>query len=229
MIPIFYDTETTGIRSDRDRIIEIAAFNPVHNRTFCKLVNPGQPIPKEATAVHGITDEMVMNEPSFADIADEFSAFCAGETVLIAHNNDAFDVHFLKAAYEQAGKTMPSWRFLDSLKWARRYRPDLPRHSLQHLREAYGIAANQAHRALDDVLVLHKIFVEMTDDLPLEVVVKLMEQASNTNVMPFGKHQGKPLAEVPAEYVTWLAKSGAFDKNENKSLKESFSKLGLLK
>ncbi len=46
--------------------------------------------------------------------------------------------------------------------------------------------------------------------------------------MPFGKHQGKMLADVPKDYVTWLASSGAFDKTENQDLKENFEKLGLL-
>jgi DNA polymerase-3 subunit epsilon len=46
--------------------------------------------------------------------------------------------------------------------------------------------------------------------------------------MPFGKHQGKALSEIPKDYVAWLAKSGAFDKQENQELKENFEKLGLL-
>ena len=45
--PIYYDTETTGIRNDKDRIIELAAYDPIENRTFCHLINPGMPIPKE--------------------------------------------------------------------------------------------------------------------------------------------------------------------------------------
>src|SRR5262245_54565382 len=93
--PIFYDTETTGIKPDKDRVIEIAAFDPINNRTFEKLINPGIPISPDATAVHNITNEMVSNCPSFVEIGNEFIEFCAGEVVLIAHNNDSFDLHFL--------------------------------------------------------------------------------------------------------------------------------------
>ncbi len=92
--PIFYDTETTGVRPDKDRVIEIAAFDPVQNRTFEKLIDPGIPIPADATAIHHITNEMVADSPSFAQAGKEFVEFCSGETVLIAHNNDTFDMYF---------------------------------------------------------------------------------------------------------------------------------------
>src|SRR5262245_27750424 len=132
--PIYYDTETTGIKTDKDRIIEIAAFDPQRNRTFEKLINPGIPIPPDATAIHNITNAMVANCPGFVEIGKEFIEFCDGDVFLIAHNNDTFDLPFIKQEFSRASLPMPSWLFLDSLKWARRYRADLPRHSLQFLR-----------------------------------------------------------------------------------------------
>lgn len=227
-IPIYYDTETTGIRNDKDRIIELAAYDPITERTFCKLINPGIPIPKEATAIHHISDSMVANEPGFKQIAEEFLAFCPSNAVLIAHNNDAFDKPFLENEFRRAGVEFPAFKFIDTLKWARRYRPDLPRHTLQFLREVYGFAANQAHRALDDVIILHQVFSVMIDNLPMEKVLDLMVKPQVLSKMPFGKHQGKPLTEVPKSYIAWLSSSGAFDKAESQELKENFVKLGLL-
>lgn len=227
--PIFYDTETTGIRAEKDRIIEIAAFDPVNNRTLECLVNPGCLIPPDATAIHHITNEMVASAPSFAEIGAKFIDFCSGDVVLIAHNNDAFDYHFLKHEFSRHQIAMPSvWRFFDTLKWARRYRKDLPRHTLQSLREVYGIAANNAHRALDDVVVLHQIYSCMTDDLSIDEAFNLLNQKRMLQHMPFGKHQGVPLAQLPKNYIQWLAGSGAFDKPDNSELKESLEKLGLL-
>jgi DNA polymerase-3 subunit epsilon len=223
--PIFYDTETTGVRSAVDRVIEIAAYDPVQEKTYVSLINPGSPIPREATDIHGISDAMVASAPSFKEVAAAFTDFCSGETVLIAHNNDTFDKLFLQNEFQRAGLTMPAWPFIDSLKWARKYRPDLPRHTLQSLREVYGIAANQAHRALDDVIVLHKVFMNMVDDLSMETIIDLLAQAGSGNRMPWGKYQGRLLNEVPKDYVQWLRNSGAFDKPENKDLKESFEKL----
>lgn len=226
--PIFYDTETTGVSSLKDRIVEIAAFDPEQDRSFVKLVNPKMPIPKEASAVHHISDEMVANEPDFSIIGKEFIEFCGSDSVLIAHNNDAFDILFLKEEFKRHSIEMPSWKFLDSLKWARKYRPDLPRHSLQSLREVYKFEANNAHRALDDVIILHKVFKEMTDDLTIEDILKLMSQPRKLQHMPFGKHQGKPLKDVPKDYIAWLKSSGAFDKEDSAELKAAFQQLGLL-
>lgn len=226
--PIYYDTETTGIKADKDRIIELAAYDPERDCKFEKLINPGIPIPPDATAIHHITDEMVASADPFAVVATEFIQFCEGDVILIAHNNDSFDYHFLRAEFERHSLQMPSWKFLDSLKWARRYRSDLPRHSLQFLREIYGIPANNAHRAFDDVYVMFQVLQLMLDDITIEQAHALLHKPRVLQHMPFGKHQGQPLSQIPPSYVQWLSSSGAFDKTENHELRETFIKLGLL-
>lgn len=226
--PIFYDTETTGVRPDSDRIIEIAAYDPVRDLTFEQLVNPGISIPPDATAIHNITNEMVSAAPNFGEVCKRFIEFCDGDVVLIAHNNDGFDVHFLRNEFGRHQVEMPSWKFLDSLKWARRYRPDLPRHTLQFLRETYKIPANNAHRALDDVIVLHRVFSNMVDDLDIDTVYQLINRPRTIQHMPFGKYQGTPLKDVPADYLKWLKENGALEKPDNKDLREALTKLGKL-
>jgi DNA polymerase-3 subunit epsilon len=226
--PIYYDTETTGVKSDRDRIIEIAAYDPYENRSFVSLIHPQMPIPPEATQIHQITDEMVKEAPSFAEVGKQFTDFCSGDVVLIAHNNDAFDKLFLEAEFARSGLTMPSWRYIDSLKWARKYRPDLPRHSLQHLREVFNIPPNQAHRALDDVMVLHQVFSYLVGDLSMEAALNLLSVETLLRHMPFGKHKGSLLQDIPSHYIKWLSESGALDKPDNELLKKSLEKLGLL-
>jgi len=226
--PIFYDTETTGVKPDKDRIIEIAAYDPELDRTFHALINPKVPIPQEASAIHHITDEMVKDAPSFKQVGIDFATFCKGEVVLIAHNNDAFDLPFIRFEFERNELTLPKWPYIDSLKFARKYRPDLPRHSLQHLREYHGIPANQAHRALDDVIILHRVFMEMVDDLTTDMILELMSEKQVLRHMPFGKHRGKPLKETPPDYVRWLHENGALDKPDNQELKDAFKELGML-
>lgn len=228
MYPIFYDTETTGVKPGKDRIIEIAAFDPVRKREFCTFTNPEMPIPAESTAITHITDEMVKDAPLIKDALSAFAEFCSGDVVLIAHNNDAFDKLFLEAEFARGSVPMPVWPYIDTLKWSRKYRPDLPRHSLQHLREVYGIQANQAHRALDDVFVLYQVFSRMAGDLDPKTILTLLSKTTSPDRMPFGKHAGKLLSEIPKEYARWLAKEGALDKKENAQLKESFEKLGYL-
>lgn len=226
--PIYYDTETTGISIHNDSIIELAAYDPVLDKTFDELINPNSPIPPQATAVHHITDDMVKDKPTFKEVAERFVEFCSGDVVLIAHNNDGFDEPFMKNEFKRCGLEFPNLTFLDSLKWARRYRKDMPRHTLQILRETYGFEANNAHRALDDVKILHQVFKALTDDLEIEQILELLNKSQTVHVMPFGKFKGKPLDSVPQDYVTWLAKGGALDKKENSDLKKSFEKFGLV-
>jgi DNA polymerase-3 subunit epsilon len=220
---IFYDTETTGVRPDKDRIIEIAAYDATLNKTFCSFVNPKIPIPAEASAICNITDEMVENAPDFGAVAQQFVEFCEGDVLLVAHNNDAFDKLFLIEEFKRAQLVLPDYRYIDSLKWARKYRRDLPRHGLQYLREAYGIEANQAHRALDDVMVLARIFLLMIDDLTISEVLERLKAPQDVSTMPFGKHRGTPLERLPKNYVEWLASSGALEKPDNQILKKALS------
>ena len=227
--PIYYDTETTGIKSDKDRIIEIAAYDPVQDRTFSELVNPERPIGPESIEITGITDEMVANARTFKDVGKDFFEFCSGETFLIAHNNDSFDKRFLENEAKRSSIHIPNFSYIDTLKWSRKYRTDLPRHSLQYLREIYGIEKNNAHRALDDVYVLYKVFSLMIEDLPIQHVYDLLYKSTNlVRQMPFGKHRGEPLAKLPKHYLKWLAGSGALDKPENELLKKSMEKLSLI-
>jgi len=226
--PIFYDTETTGIKAEKEFIVELAAYDPVQERTFERFIKPGRPIPPEVTKIHKITDEMVADADPFSIVGEEFVQFCEGDVVLIAHNNDSFDIHFLKAEFSRNSLEMPNWKFLDSLRWARRYRTDLPKHSLQFLREIYGIPENNAHRALDDVIVLFKVWQMMTDDLSMDEAFALLNVPRAVTHMPFGKHQGQPLEKIPASYVKWLNGQGAFDKPENAELKSRLETLGLL-
>ena len=135
---------------------------------------------------------------------------------------------FLRNEAARHGLSWPAWNFVDSLKWSRRYRPDLPRHTLQFLREMYGVEANNAHRALDDVIVLHQIFAAMTDDLTIDEVFNILNRPRDLQHMPFGKHQGVPLKNLPKDYLRWLSGSGAFEKPENEDLRRSLQKLGLL-
>ena len=174
--PIFYDTETTGTFAERDRIIELAAYDPYQKRSFQRFINPGMTIPKDSIVIHEITDDMVRDAANFGIVIREFIEFCAGDVTLIGHNADSFDLPFLRAECKRHSISLPpQWIYLDSLKWARKYRKDLPRHSLQYLRQMYGIAENKAHRALNDSMILAEVFSHMIDDLSIEQVIACMQ------------------------------------------------------
>lgn len=93
----FFDLETTGTAIAHDRIVEMAVLK-LHpdgtKETKQWRVNPEQPIPEEASNVHGITDEMVANEPTFKERSKEIYSFIQG-CDLAGYNSDRFDIPLL--------------------------------------------------------------------------------------------------------------------------------------
>jgi len=68
----------------------------------------------------------------------------------------------------------------------------------------------------------------MIGDLTMDTILELMAQKQTLRHMPFGKHRGTPLKEMPPGYVRWLHENGALDKADNEELKEAFASLGML-
>lgn len=225
---IYFDTETTGLDVTKERIIEIAAYDPVENRSFVSFVNPGFSIPPEVIQISHITDDMVKDAPSFAQVGKDFWEFCQGDVVLIAHNGERFDKPLLMNECARHHIPFPPVAFIDTLHWVKKFRPDLPKYSLQYLREVYEIPPNQAHRALDDVMVLHTLFSRMIGNLTIDQVIYLLNRKEQLMTMPFGKYRGLPFSKVPKDYFAWLLGSGALDKPDNQKLKEALMEQNLI-
>lgn len=150
-----FDLETTGRSPVYHRIVELAALRIEKDGSITRyqsLINPGCLIPREATAVHHITDEMVQAAPHFAIVGREFLNF-AEDSTLVAHNA-RFDLSFLQESLARTG--LPLWKnkTMDSLKLIRTTHPGLPSYSLQNLRARFRLDSDntmQAHRAAADV------------------------------------------------------------------------------
>ena len=100
----FFDLETTGINVVNDRIVEIAILKLLPNgnregKTW--LVNPGMPIPKTASDVHGITDEKVAHAPQFKQLSGEIYAYIK-DCDLAGFNSDRFDIPLLAEEFMRA-------------------------------------------------------------------------------------------------------------------------------
>ncbi|MFS7187707.1 3'-5' exonuclease [Serratia proteamaculans] len=89
---LILDTETTGLGDDAE-IVEIAIIDTTGKPLINTLVKPSKPIPAEATAIHGITNEMVMDAPQWKDIFPSVDALISGRTVVIY--NSQYDVRLL--------------------------------------------------------------------------------------------------------------------------------------
>ena len=101
----FFDLETTGIDVAKDRIVEIAVFKVYPNgnkESKTWLVNPTIPIPPQSTAIHGISNEKVANEPTFVELASQVYNMIK-DSDLAGYNSDRFDIPLLAEELLRAG------------------------------------------------------------------------------------------------------------------------------
>ncbi|MGZ3651605.1 MAG: exonuclease domain-containing protein [Bdellovibrionota bacterium] len=155
-----FDTETTGLRPHSEFLVEVAAvrFNleTGAKEYFQSLINPGVPIPWQATNVHGITDAMVAGAPTLEKVLPAFFQFIEG-AIPVAHNAP-FDLGFLSLHSLRIGVEPPATPVLDSCMFSRRVFTEQPSHKLQSLVEAFGISEGTFHRALADAKSCMELF-----------------------------------------------------------------------
>jgi len=213
---IFLDTETTD-RGPADRLCQIA-FKTEDGLTVNELFNPGTPISIDAMAIHHITNEMVRDRPPFrgSEAWKQLRDLVKLDSNIMVAHNAAFDVAMLKKEGIEPKKTVCTY------KLSRYFDKDgiIPRYSLQYLRYYLNLnVAATAHTALGDILVLEALFqhiyakaVENFGDDAIAMIIDVSNQPVLYRRMPFGKHKGMKVEEVPADYLRWLAKT---DLNED--------------
>jgi len=158
---VAFDTETTGLWAPSNRLVEIGAvkfcLGGGNTSTFQSLINPERPMPAEVIAVHGISDEMVANERKVSEVMPDFLEFCGKDSVLIAHNA-LFDVSFLAVELDRNEQKRPENLVLDTVTISRKVFPEVQSYSLLSLAQHLGFSQEQKHRALDDAILVQKIF-----------------------------------------------------------------------
>jgi DNA polymerase III subunit epsilon len=167
MREIVLDTETTGLDPARgDRLVEIGCVEIVNRfltgRVFHRYINPQRAMPIEAFNVHGLSEAFLSDKPLFSEIADEFLAFIAEDTLVI--HNASFDIGFLNHELKRLGKgPIAQTRVIDTLTLARRRHPG-QQNSLDALCQRYGIdnSRRTKHGALLDSEILAEVYAELT-------------------------------------------------------------------
>jgi len=161
---VIFDLETTGLYPRKDRIVEIAAvkINPDGSEeTLERLLNPGRPIPPEATSVHGISDADVKDCPTFADIADELYAFFEGCDVS-GFNSDRYDIPCLEAEFLRVGRNFGA-AVVNRIDVQRIYHRMEPRDLSAALAYYCGRSHEGAHGALADAKATRDVlFAQLT-------------------------------------------------------------------
>lgn len=243
------DLETTGINIASDRIVEIAIVKimPDGSRTVKrKLINPEMPIPPGATDVHGISNEMVKDAPTFKQAANEIKMFLANAD-LAGYNSNRFDIPLLVEEFLRSG--------LD-IELNDRQLLDVQRvfHMMEQrtLSAAYKFYCDKilegAHSAEVDATATLEILEAQVKRYPqmgasVEAIVKFTGEdqivdfarrfvmENGVEVFNFGKHKGKPVTLVlkqEPQYYDWMMK-GDFPLHTKQKLTEILNRTLLKK
>jgi len=156
---IAFDLETTGTVPGADAIAEIGAIrfkDGVVDSVYCTLIDPLRPMPPGASAVNGLTDDMLKGQPTIEQVLPSFAEFC-GEGLMVAHNAP-FDCQFLVTAIKKFELPAPKGIVLDSLPIARKVLPGLPNYKLGTLIQHLKIPSQAFHRAEADATYLGHMF-----------------------------------------------------------------------
>ncbi|MBS1514253.1 MAG: GIY-YIG nuclease family protein [Bacteroidetes bacterium] len=186
---IVCDVETTGMSSDFNRITEIGLIKIYNGEIidkFTSLVNPQQHIPSQITYLTGITNEDVMDKPTFGELSPQIHDFIfdkshtsngADSMFLFTGHNVAFDYNFIKKSFLRAGHEFDfNLKTICTCKLARRLLKKLKSKSLYRVAEYFEIRAENFHRAFDDTLVTSKILLKFLDILNEEYELETTEE-----------------------------------------------------
>ena len=206
----FIDLESTGTSPERDRIVEIAILklHPDGREEFrSKRVNPGVPIPPDATAVHGITDVDVAGEPEFIQYARGVYSFLEG-CDFAGFGITRFDLPLLRAEFWRARQIDFRWRECAVIDALAIFHTQHPRDLSAAVQLYCGRTFPKAHAAQDDVRAAMDVLVaqlEQHQDLPRKVVD--LDRFLNGEVTDRVDHDGR---------FVWIAGAATFAFGVNK-------------
>jgi len=201
---IVLDFETTGLQPG-NRPVEIAwlEFDSLYkvSQSVTSLIDPQIPIEPGAQKVHGISAEMLADKPTLEQFlqgehADKF----ANEHVLVVAHNAAFDLPMFEPFCKKATA-------LCTMRLAQALYPTAENHRLSTLVSMFAVEVEPTHRALADVGACFELLraIASKEDKSLDELLAISSQISPESLMPFGKHKGKMIKDLPSDYVSWLS------------------------
>lgn len=205
---ICLDCESTGLDAQKDMIIEIAVVIFDMEQIYEKvefLINPGILISEESMAIHNITDAMVQNQPTIDAVLPGLLKMI-GNHIIVGHGV-WFDMELMAYAAERASIPckIRSNQYIDTLRLARLY-GESPQNSLEQLCKHFNIPFEGAHRAMADVIMNVEVFKFLSQKFTTtEQIFKVLSKPILLKEIPFGKHKGRPMKEVPIDYLHWAA------------------------
>ncbi len=221
---LFFDLETTGLDTDRDRVIEFAGIKVNPDKTqerFESFINPERPIPEEVTKLTGITNDMVAEAPTFQELIPALQKLMR-DADLAGYNVINFDIPMLESEFKRCSTPMPgpaNRSVMDPLEI-------LKKHEVRTLSWAHQFYLDEApgdgHRSMEDTETTMKVLRAQIKKYGLSGSVaeiqqeirfpyldggRRLKQEGDQILINFGKYRGKALSyirQVDPEYINWM-------------------------
>jgi DNA polymerase III epsilon subunit family exonuclease len=183
---VMIDLETTGLEASTDRIIEIGIIKYENGEVvekYSQLIDPESRIPNQATAINGITNEMVKDCPKIYDVIDDVYNMISD--TIIAGYNIQFDLKFLSAAFTRSNLKLENVVALDVLQIVRETlsSKETPNKKLTTIKEYFNIV-NTSHRALSDCEVSFEVLkrcMRIKENVDMQKKIAQSERLSKLN------------------------------------------------
>ncbi|HWV25500.1 MAG TPA: exonuclease domain-containing protein [Thermomicrobiales bacterium] len=178
------DVETTGLKPNRQRIIEIAAVRYRHGqveRSFETFLNPERGIPEFITRLTTITNEHVREAPTFAQVASEVVEFI-GDSLIVGHNV-RFDISFMNAELQRVDLPPLINERLDTMGLSVRLLKSLRKPSLDRVAAAVGLSPRKIHRAGDDARLTAEVALRLVGEAARQGVTTIDQLKSAATVV----------------------------------------------
>ena len=242
----FIDLETTGVNLSSDRIVEIAIVKLLPDggrQVKRKLINPQMPIPRVSSDIHGITDEMVKDAPSFKQAGNEIKQFLEN-CDLGGYNSNRFDIpvlmeEFLRADmevdlsdrrmidvqhifYQMEPRTLTAaYKFFCNKELANAHSAEVDITATVEVLEAQLVRYEKLGNTLDSILAT------IGEDKIVDYARRFVFDDKGIEIFNFGKFKGKAVHDVlksEPQYYDWMMK-GDFPMHTKKKLTELFSRM----
>ncbi|MDB5202690.1 MAG: 3-5 exonuclease [Ferruginibacter sp.] len=241
----FIDLETTGVNLTSDRIVEIAIVKILTDgsrQTKRKLINPQMPIPKASSDIHGITDEMVKDAPTFKVAGNEIKQFLEN-CDLGGYNSNRFDIpmlmeEFLRAEmdvdlsdrrmvdvqhifYSMEPRTLTAaYKYYCAKELANAHSAEVDINATIEVLDAQLLRYEKLGNSVDSILQT------IGEDKVVDYARRFCYDDKNVEVFNFGKYKGKSVADIlrnEPQYYDWMMK-GDFPMHTKKKLTEIFNR-----
>jgi DNA polymerase III subunit epsilon len=237
----FIDLETTGVNLSTDRIVEVAIIKILQDGTKQvkrKLINPEMPIPAVTTDIHGITNEMVKDAPTFKQAGNELKQFIEN-CDLGGYNSNRFDIPMLMEEFLRAGMDvdLSLRKMVDVQHIFYTMEPRTLTAAYKYYCEKELVNAHSAEADVDatiDVLLaqlnrypqlgntVESILGAIGEEKIVDYARRFLFDAKGIEVFNFGKHKGRPVVDVlkaEPQYYDWMMR-GDFPLHTKQKLTE---------